>query len=525
MKLFKNLLAGTLALGMFACSSDEPTGSVAPEPSGDVIYSSVKFRLPVGGRSTGKEGEEVGKDYENSVGSILVVLTTKDEANGEYKYITSAINDAPITDATNNTYTLTFQDKEALFDKAGKDVSIFAFCNPTEEIRNEIAQLKEDEKFDTDAICSADVEKTWSNNGFLMTNVEIGEKTLPEETELKTHNSPSNPYKLGTIEVIRTMSRFDFRDASSEDTDPLTYTITNTETKKAQGSVTLTRVALFNLADKFYYLPRTKASADAQQVLCPGDMEQRFVISPDGRNYTEQLPTTGIDPLNPVAGGLKWQGLSALIGINDNEDKDEGWGTEGDREGYHIWRYATENTFVNANDITSTTATGYVFEAEINVAEDFGNVDEDGNKATMYLFGQTLYASAEAIATEIEKTPVSLLATAFNAAFEKGEDGKYAPVSDEAVKENGFTAYKPNDEGKYLCYYFSYNRHNDDNDVTNIGDLEFATVRNNVYKLAVTKISRFGTFQPSENIEDWDVYFNLEVKVRNWTVRINNIEY
>ena len=55
--------------------------------------------------------------------------------------------------------------------------------------------------------------------------------------------------------------------------------------------------------------------------------------------------------------------------------------------------------------------------------------------------------------------------------------------------------------------------------------MEFATVRNNVYKLAVTSIKRFGSFKPSEQLEDWDTYFKLEVESKPWTVRVNNIDF
>ena len=58
------------------------------------------------------------------------------------------------------------------------------------------------------------MESTWLSNGFLMTSVQVLEKELADEATLKTYNTPANAYPLGKIEVIRTASRFDFRDAS-----------------------------------------------------------------------------------------------------------------------------------------------------------------------------------------------------------------------------------------------------------------------------------------------------------------------
>lgn len=103
-----------------------------------------------------------------------------------------------------------------------------------------------------------------------------------------------------------------------------------------------------------------------------------------------------------------------------------------------------------------------------------------------------------------------------------GTDGKpdYA-----GVEEAGFIVYHPTEDGKYPCYYFAFNTHNDDGDVTQQGDMEYATVRNNVYKLAVKNIKKFGTFTPPTNIEDWDTYFDLNVLIKPWVVRVNDFEF
>lgn len=90
-------------------------------------------------------------------------------------------------------------------------------------------------------------------------------------------------------------------------------------------------------------------------------------------------------------------------------------------------------------------------------------------------------------------------------------------------------------DGHYYTYYYYWNRHNDNLDNNVMGIMEFAVVRNNVYKLAVTKIGRFGHPDPTdpdpdpEDPDDPDesenYYFNVTVKVLPWTVRINNIEF
>ncbi len=68
-----------------------------------------------------------------------------------------------------------------------------------------------------------------------------------------------------------------------------------------------------------------------------------------------------------------------------------------------------------------------------------------------------------------------------------------------------------------------------------MGTMEFGVVRNNVYKLAVTGISRLGhpritdndpdPVDPDNPDEDGDVYLSLSIQVRPWTVRVNDFEF
>lgn len=87
----------------------------------------------------------------------------------------------------------------------------------------------------------------------------------------------------------------------------------------------------------------------------------------------------------------------------------------------------------------------------------------------------------------------------------------------------------------YYCYYYYWNRHNDNTRSGVMGPMEFAVVRNNVYKLAVTKISRLGHPRISENDPDKptpgtpdeseDIYLTVTAETLPWVVRENNIEF
>ena len=168
------------------------------------------------------------------------------------------------------------------------------------------------------------------------------------------------------------------------------------------------------------------------------------------------------------------------------------------------------------------TATGFVFEGKI-VPADAGKTLGDGTNP-MYAYNDVLYENAAAIHEAVKAAPVSNLATAFADAFDVAGDGTVTEKADADLKALGFIRYVPNAKGEYLCYYFSWFRHNDNGDPTSTGIMEYGTVRNNVYKLAVTGIKRLGRFEPGK-MESRDVYLNLSIEAKPWIVRINNMEF
>lgn len=528
MKLLNLFLAGTLAVGFAACSSEEPAAVNGAETettteSSDGLYATVKFSFPQS-RSTQKEGEEIGQNYENAVNSVLVVAATK-ETNGSYKFLTAAYNDNAFSgNATTATYTLYFQDRSKLYFDEATDVNIFAYCNPTADLIKKFlgATVGTDGKYEnptlgddelTNLICDANLADTWKENQFLMTSVEMHTATIPVQADLKKHNTPATALNLGNIEVIRTAARFDFKDKST--LENLTYDIKNpVDADETLGTVTLKRAALFNTRKEFYYLPRTNAANG----LCPGyaNMEvigNTVIMTPTPASFDKQL----VEINNSNYGDFAWTSLGGLT----TDDNDNEWNNTAatDKQGYKILTYTTENTLNAADgDPTSTNTTGIVFEAEMNVSG-----FEEGKP--MYEFEGQIYPTARALYDTVKTAPGSKIETAFNQTFDvDGETVTEKTDVQDKTSLNGFTIYRPREDNKYYCYYYYYNRHNDNGDPATTGSMEFATVRNNVYKLAVTKINKFGTFVAPEP-DEFEIYFNVTVEVKPWVVRINDIEF
>lgn len=122
---------------------------------------------------------------------------------------------------------------------------------------------------------------------------------------------------------------------------------------------------------------------------------------------------------------------------------------------------------------------------------------------------------------------LAALATAFKACFDvtgTGADATVAEKADADFEANGFQRYVANAAGDFLCYYFYFNKHNEDNMPQYVSNMEFANVRNNIYKLYIEKVGRIGTFKPTD-VDDWDTYFTISVTVRDWLVRVNGIKF
>ena len=150
---------------------------------------------------------------------------------------------------------------------------------------------------------------------------------------------------------------------------------------------------------------------------------------------------------------------------------------------------------------------------------------------------------------EEDKSSANFLYNAWKEAFpgsddqvnedESAEMAMFSAFRDVAVGKNikfFQTSYDPALGGwGYYCYYYYWNRHNDNGQEGIMGAMEFDVVRNNVYKLAVTKIARLGhprisandPDKPTPNTPDekGDVYITVTCTTLPWVVRENEIHF
>lgn len=657
-KFWSNFFMGIFAMGVIAgCSNDELEGNGTnpnPDASKDAVYMNVQVQLPVAGTGTrsktkpeggSTDGVEVGKENENKVGRVLLVLADKENniisyGLNEEKNLTVSGTTARSTHKIDKT-TLANYYKEKGNDGVLSDneIKVYVFCNPTENLMEILGQKNIGTKWvdemaeiveEPSGTCSGnDGNAIWGGkehkDGFLMStanSTDINKKIPKDIKAWDVYTEPIKAFDLsgknvtsdsdgdidnkGAIRVERSVARFDFKDGSSNGDN--TYDVV---TEKKENNVVpiikiqLKRMGLVNMSKKFFYLRRVsddgfKKSANNGFELCGTEIANNYVVDTDADekigvmssfNFGEHFNFClghGSGESWTIDGEARDQWYNTSISEVIGKPSDE-WG----KKEYHIWRYVTENTIPKAADgqifQRNGISTGIVFKGKMIATEDAepglkkaineatGNSSDD---PILYAHGDNLFVSwtevrkyainnkeADPIfykavfGTPDKKTPVAEKevtegSEAVEAIYSDDsqspdykwnvwhnekkhpEDGDELKSFKKAATDAQFTLYqssKDGDETGYYCYYYYWNRHNDNGNNGVMGAMEFAVVRNNVYKLAVTSIKQLGHPRISENDpdpvdpEDPDesssVYLTLSVEVLPWVVRVNNIEF
>lgn len=451
------------------------------------------------GSSNATPDVEVGRPEENAISTIDIVL------RNQTSYVCTTVTPTldPDTNTDKNQYVATFPNSQLL---AGETYSVYIYAN---------CSAKQDIDATTANVAIGDMTQ---NNKFWMTNAyEAATVTLPDD--LSTYNSAEKAFGLGEHYIERAMARFDYMPKGA-------YTLQKDENENATVTITLTKAALINQSNNSYLLRRVSADGTAtNRVIGGAETKINYVVDTDyaakndgyqeadAKNFTYHLSAPN---------EWEWKGITA----DDLKiaDKWEGVAGEGEHNlnQYYYWQYAKENTIPGAySNQQNGLSTGVVFKGELSGT----NVPANGTEA-IYVFDNVLYGTWAQV-KEAAETNETL----------KFYTDKYQATDYEELGKAGFTSYKPED-GKYYAYYYYWNRHNDNGNNTDMGRMEFAVVRNNVYKLCVDEIVKFGhpdpedpnpvdpdPVDPTDPDESGEYYFKVTVKVLPWVVRVNHIGF
>ena len=444
---------------------------------------------------------EVGLAKENTISTVDIVLVGSNTVK--------ATNVTPVA-ADGSTYVAKF-DKKTI--AAGKyDVYIYANCTSPET-------------FAIDQTSDADVSAMTQDNKFWMTNAYAAAQVDITAEALKACTTPQNPYNLGAHTVERSMARFDYKQSGAFNMG-------------AGITLTLTDAALINQSKAHYMFRRVTAGSEATStgaIVGGVEIPTNWVVDTDWASKVAAGFNAHLD--SPAS----WTWTS-LAGLTEDDNWTGAASDDHNPSDYKIWCYAKENTVAGTNAQKHNVSTGVVFRGEIKAGESAAQSVKEAlaSGKRIYVFNNTLYGTWNDVKTAAtaEGAKATLLA-AYNKAAATMTASDPEPAADAAAAA-GFTGYSAKD-GKYYAYYYYWNRHNDNGDNNVMGTMEFAVVRNNVYKLCVDKIARFGhptppigpsnpdpdpdPVDPDDPDESVNYYFTVTVKVLPWTVRVNHIEF
>lgn len=483
-----------LLVAMTGCQK-EP--QVTPNQNEGKVYMTLTIQAPTtksstdtpddGDYGTSTDGIEVGTTEENAIKTVHVYL----QNNTTLEFLHTEAN----PNGSGDYWWAEFSKETSL--TAGS-YKVYVVCNDTK---------KEGLTLNQTYTLTADNLTEVPATGFIMTNAKIANALDITEAQINSARNPESPIDLGVIEVERSIARFD-------------YKLAEPENKLGDNAyvVKLTHAQLINMSKSFYYFRRTSADGTMDNAVIGGvEMglnTKNYVVDTDyGFKSTvtaDDFEWTTADQyfMYHMENDLNnWTDLSTL---NDSDNY-------GSKE-YKIWRYATENTIPGITNQLHGISTGVVFKGILYNGENPVTATEE-----VYVFDNKYlgtWSEVKASTDDKVKAAVSMV----------GETA----TKDAAVKA-GFTVYSPNTSGQVEMLYYYWNRHNSNNDPYNMGIMEFAVVRNNVYKLDVTSIAKYGhptdekgdpdPVDPSDPDESQNYYFEVAVKVLPWTVRINHIEF
>lgn len=581
MNVINKFLIPALALGMFAaCSDDNKFEGPETPDNNNPCFVSVDLNLAVsGGRAVVKPATEVGQDFENAINNAVIVFaeptTNRMIAAAKVTQIAGSGNAKPTVTAKFTQSELeTFRATITEGEKA--NVNVFALCNCPSQLITELTAIKwgEDnktwiEKYSEYGPSDLTVDAIKAN-GVFMTNEKNDVTWQLPSKEFLANTSASAPANVGEIKVKRTIARFDYAEGA-KDGKYCVYNAAEDENMKDKDNtskinVEIISVGTVNVSKHFWNFPHFAADANGvanAKAFGTGDLvadylgaEKTGTNAANGTwmssNYTSTLFSFDSDN-KATLNRANWTSISYTDLVKDNRIEDNWTAETGTTPDYRIWRYVTENVIpVNNNQINGL-STGIVFKGKISVegegivATQFKNAMDA--KKTLYVFsGTTNVAAIGALSDIVALGTENAIYQAMAQCLVTGKSMTDTNLADADVDKTkatkaGFRMYEPvvdklvdgDVAGEYYMYYYYWNKHNDNNDASLMGPMEFATVRNHVYKLSLTKISKFGHPRKPENDpdpvtpttpdEDASAYITVSLVILPWDVRVNNIEF
>jgi hypothetical protein len=530
-KFFMLSALAAFAMGFAACSSeDSPIESQSnTQGEGTGAYVQMTFRMPSTtdySRANDAESSEVysiGTEAEYHINKVyLYFFNTADQLvtiSGQ-NYLEVGVNliNKSVTTAEQNTTTAA---------NMGKVYSTVTYQIP--------GDLSTDTEYHVYALCNRPYDGTISSPADLLnstltfskTDISTSNGNLPmaarsyngevyEILKATKANNQANPYELD-FEIERSYARIAFVDETF--TFPLYTTNTEGDNKKELGTATVLKYQLVNTSNEFFTYRHVGTISDTDfTATYPAYTDKDAEGNPAAFGKITSTYPYVIDPhsgakTNAYSKAAVKDFMSNLLeeAAASNFTQLDAATTDGPKS----IEYVAENT-MNVKAQKKGHTTGILFEVQLNPTAwaDGTAIDTRNGNPDMYYYNGGFYKDIESL----QKAGLADVTTA------------------------NFTTYGVRYFKGGIGYYEYYIRHLNNNDNTDMGVMEFAIVRNNSYELSIKGLamSPFSKLPgdpdpvdpdpkdpdqptPGEDDEGAKVYMQVDVVVRPWIVRQNDM--
>lgn len=335
-------------------------------------------------------------------------------------------------------------------------------------------------------------------NGFVMTN--RGAANLNVEVSKPTDSDKVTSVSIGLERVVAKIEL-----TQKQETFPL-----KDPAGKVYCTIKLNNFRMLNLATQFYTFRHTAVLNDFQK---PGaytdenfgdvNDENGYVIDP----YFFKKTVEGAKDFTNADGFF----AQALVNLDIN---DSNWAGMAQANSWsHI--YCLENCmYIDAQ--LNAYSTGVMFKANMDIAtdrvfdENGDNISNPSNWTTrLFYFNYNFYTSVDAIRKLVLN----------NLPEDITDDSDTKTLAKYSIK-------RFQKSENYSCYYNYWIKH-EDNNSTEMGVMEFGIVRNNIYRLSISKVAGLGSGEPYIEPEQPDEYkaeLDINIDVFPWAVRNQDVE-
>lgn len=571
----RSVMGGMLVTALVAGCAQEDIGNAPSEGGGmsATSYVSLSFASPQGtptrsnptGGETG-DGQETGQDYENAITSAVAFFyqgTDQEGVNSNggtpIKAVVSFNNIGNGTDENSTGVDRTYTTLPQQVDLENGTYNVIVVANPGADWWTGQSLTLDDVRNHIQTTAWTVSESGYSN--FVMTSAADATLTL--------NSNPSTAPAKATVNVERMAARLDYKAKTS-------YTCTDPAYPDATVEITGAAL-VNNLTAGSYLLKRVADDVNGVPTYLGNEtpdagVQTNYVLDPWTVAKTSTNNSFTIGGETKTAEDLygEWFGD---ISQDPNHWADYVHPGTKVTVGTETWQrigYTLENTTA-AEEAGKRYSTGVVFKAKFHPAKVTSYTNStytDG--ATFFAYGKTLYASMEDMMigfyghkfdngfsgiqncktwddvksfiestllgndpsgyrdyllkqvddhqsgnlTQPELTSLEWSNYMLNeCGYSKDENGKVVLDQNSKVTRIALQPYGTRTYEDATCYYTWWVRHSNDNDDTKKGIMEYAIVRNNIYKLTVNSIYSLGGEIPEDDDEEGII---LDVYVNDW---------